>query len=236
MKFSNPDDIGIYVYALTDPVNKEVFYIGKGTGNRVFRHSDDALGEDGLSSDKLDRIRSIHNQGNKVYPYIIRHQLTDYEAYVVESSLIDLMGLIGKPLTNLQNGHNSVSYGLMSAEEIERKYTLVKLNNLPDGFICININKTYKRGADFNDIYQATKQAWVINKNRLNEITHVLSEYRGRVVGVFTNLKWYEIVIDGRIRYGFDGIVAEDIKHKYLNKLVPQRKKGAIAPVRFNFM
>ena len=38
MRFSNPEEIGSYVYALVDPNNKEIFYIGKGKENRVFQH------------------------------------------------------------------------------------------------------------------------------------------------------------------------------------------------------
>ena len=235
MKFSNPDDIGYYVYALTDPSNNEVFYIGKGVGNRVFQHAEDALSDEPTVSDKLDRIRSIHQAGHEVVPYLIRHQLTEQESLLLEATCIDLMSLIGKPLTNIQGGHHSGLFGLMSVNEVERKYSLESVDSLPSGYICININRSYQRGAGFNDIYQATKEAWVINKNRLQDITHVLAEYRGRVVAVFTNLRWYEVHINGRLRYGFDGDVAEQVKDQYLNKLVPPRKKGAIAPVRFNF-
>ncbi len=235
MRFSNPEEIGSYVYSLVDPNNKEIFYIGKGKENRVFQHAEDAIDSEHQSSDKIERIRTIHKNKQDVLIYIVRHNLTEEEAFILESSLIDLMELIGKPLTNLQGGYNSSLYGLMSADEIERRYTLEKLSSLPKGFICININKTYKRGADAQAIYNATKEAWVINKNKLNEITHVLSEYRGRVVGVFTNLKWYPIEIRGKIRFGFNGDFANNIQDEYLNKLVPPRRKGAIAPVRHNF-
>ena len=50
------EKLGYYVYTLTDPFDGFVFYVGKGQGNRVFAHVNDAL-ETETSSDKLDRIR-----------------------------------------------------------------------------------------------------------------------------------------------------------------------------------
>ena len=45
MKFSQLtcEKLGYYVYSLIDPFSDKVFYIGKGTGNRVYAHENDAL-------------------------------------------------------------------------------------------------------------------------------------------------------------------------------------------------
>lgn len=47
------EKIKFYVYLLKDPRDKSIFYVGKGKGNRVFNHHEDAL--NGLQeSDKLN--------------------------------------------------------------------------------------------------------------------------------------------------------------------------------------
>jgi hypothetical protein len=56
-------------------------------------------------------------------------------------------------------------------------------------------------------------------------------------VGVFKVNDWYPITTNtGKVRYGFNGTSLNDSEAEiYLNKKVPLRKKGAIAPVRYNF-
>lgn len=36
--------LGHYVYTLADPATHKIFYVGKGTGNRVFAHAKTILG------------------------------------------------------------------------------------------------------------------------------------------------------------------------------------------------
>lgn len=50
-----------YVYVLVDPRDNRIFYVGKGTGNRVYQHAQAALVDD-CQSLKL----STRNQGFRV--------------------------------------------------------------------------------------------------------------------------------------------------------------------------
>lgn len=52
--------LGYYVYALIDPLNNSVFYIGKGVNDRVFRHEQE---DDRIEKEKNLRIRKIKNSG-----------------------------------------------------------------------------------------------------------------------------------------------------------------------------
>ena len=68
--------LGYYVYALVDPRDNRVFYVGKGRGDRVFQHARGTLTEKSQSLE-LDTIRSILDEGKLVHCYILRHNLTE---------------------------------------------------------------------------------------------------------------------------------------------------------------
>ena len=66
MKFSNSDEIGNYVYSLSDPETNKIFYIGRGVGNRVFQHAKNADDLNIAPTDKIEKIREIHSKNKQV--------------------------------------------------------------------------------------------------------------------------------------------------------------------------
>ncbi len=227
--------IGFYVYCLIDPRTNKPFYIGKGKANRVFAHARDAL-ENSTETDKLGTIRDIIGQGLEVGYVIVRHGMNEETAFAVETALIDFGTHFNLGLTNAVLGHKSSAFGLMTVDEIRRKYTAEPLKTLGDGCVIININKTYQRAKGTKSFYEATKQMWVINEKRIPSLKYVLSEYGGFIVEVFEVDPdgWYQVADpNGRIRWGFDGKQAPDeVRNLYLNRSV-KKKRGAANPVMF---
>jgi hypothetical protein len=67
---------GFYVYALIDPRNEKVFYVGKGIGNRVFSHEIESGKSRESEKKKLQNIREIEENGLSVKRLIVNWGLT----------------------------------------------------------------------------------------------------------------------------------------------------------------
>lgn len=244
-------ELMFYVYILLDPQDNKPFYVGKGVDNRVFNHLACALSEVDASNAKYDKIREIIQRGQTVNHIIVRHRLTENEAFQIEATLIDTLTYCGLLLSNVVGGHNSIEKGLMTSEEIIRHYNAHPLNEIGADCVLININRTYKRGNGTNPIYQATKEIWLISEKRLPKIKYVLSEYRGLIVEVFEVENWYskqrpknktidkarKIKIQVDVKgYGFNGVVAPyEIRNLYINKSVAHiKQRGAAQVIRYN--
>jgi uncharacterized protein len=222
------EEIGFYVYALIDPTDKKPFYIGKGQGNRVFAHAAGAVASD-MITEKIDRIRSILNQGFKVDHIIIRHGMNNAESFLVESVLIDFLNFNDLKLTNIVAGHKTSAFGVMTVEEIQRKYITPPLNSIGPEFIVININKSYRDAKLAKSFYEATRGTWKIAKWRTGQTKYALSEFRGFIVEVFKIDSWEQM---GE-RWQFSGVVADvSLRSQFLNKRVPKRR-GAANPIRY---
>jgi hypothetical protein len=226
------EQIGAYVYCLLDPEGKP-FYVGKGNKNRVFEHAANAL-KDPAESDKVETIKKIIDAGNQVQHLIIQHGLDNTTAFAIETALIDFAKYFDAGLTNIALGHKSSTFGIMTAEEIQRKYHAPPLEELGEGCVIININRTYRRAKGEKNFYEATRQSWVIDKRRIPDLDYVLSEYAGFIVEVFEVDHWYQVENpNGRNRWAFEGRQApDDIRSLYLNRKI-HKKRGAAYPITY---
>lgn len=233
------EKIKSYVYRLIDPRTGETFYVGKGKGNRVFAHVEGLKSSDlDTLSDKLNVINEIKLAGLEVIHVIHRHGLSDEMAREVEAALIDAY----PGTTNIIGGYGSIDFGPMNAIQIINKYTASEAE-FKHKVIMISINKSTSEG---QDVYNATRFAWVLSKARAEKAEYILAVKQGIIVEVFLADKWMEATKENfpefgkdiEKRYGFVGDVADDIIRKlYKNKRVPDkyRVKGASNPIKYNY-
>ena len=216
-------ELKFYVYCLVDPDNKELFYVGKGQKDRVFAHgmvNNGLTEEDRENNDKEVRIKKIGY--DRVERYIVRHGLSENEAELVESVLIDFLNVrIGDShnLTNIQLGKDSNKYGLSEVALIERKYGYPPLKeaNFTDNVLIVKVSRSLKEDTA-EARYAAARGDWAMDGKKVAEMDHyVLVDYNGSFIDIFKPLAW-EKTEDGRMRFEKDDTCdLAEYREKYCN-------------------
>lgn len=111
-----------YVYALIDPRDDSIFYVGKGAGERYNHHAweeeiwDEDRDDRATQRRKLARIREIRQAGAKPRIDVIRHGVDEPTALLIEAALIDCLDLC-----NHVHGFG-VETSRATLDELERRY------------------------------------------------------------------------------------------------------------------
>lgn len=238
------DKIGFYVYKLIDPRNGELFYIGKGKGNRVFDHVNGTLkidNNDELSEDEIDlksyRILQIRNAGYEVIHVIHRHGMDESTAFEVEAALID----DNQNYLSQKLGNRSKDFGPLNVKEIIEIYQSVSVDFGDLKVVMITINKSY----DLDNIYFATRFAWKMNLNRVRNADIVCAIVKGIIKEVYIPEYWDYVTFQNftdapeehQNRVGFRGVLADNsVRQTLIGKNVyAYQVKGAANPIKYNY-
>ena len=234
-----------YVYALIDPRSNAIFYIGKGTKNRVFGHEKESLISPDSEKSKLQIISEIHAAGLEVKKIIINSNLTEAQAFAAEASLINAFNYVNDiKLTNIVSGHHSSE--ALTVEEFERINGATELTkqDIKHHIMVIKINQLYQRGMAEKILYNSVRGIWRASKERVNTVEYVFGVYNSLIVAVYKPSRWYvckdapdklprkDIVLTPKLENrlffedeGFEkGLAMDDNEQFYLGKSIARLK------------
>lgn len=129
-----------YVYNLIDPRSNSIFYVGKGKGNRMYRHERYTLNNKYPNGNKLlyEKIKDIKDNNFEVIYKKVYETEDEFLAYEVENKIINEIGIenlcnviCDKVLIGIaSNTKDSNWYYNANNDE----YRLIK-GDVPDGFV-----------------------------------------------------------------------------------------------------
>ena len=158
-------ELKYYVYVYIDPRNDEIFYVGKGKGDRCFSH----LSEESEKS-KVKRIKDIKSDGLEPKVEVVVHGIENDETVKrIEASIIDCFGIDN--LTNIQRGYHSKEFGRMSVEQIVATYQAEPVS-VQHPAIAFKLNATFRYGLDPIKLYDITRHSWKLGERKNRRRVH----------------------------------------------------------------
>lgn len=215
-----------YVYVLVDPRNEQVFYVGKGTGDRLLSHGRDAaLTEAPIRGRKRDRILEIQSGGIEPRIDVVRHGLSEEAALLVEAALIDSL----PELTNQVRGHGADD-GRTSVSELIQRYGAEPLDpTLCPPAIVIRLRgwtpareeiqsgywrdgNGYRPGMTLEELCDSARAWWRISPDRVRgqDIRYAVAVFEGVTRGIMEIGDWIGPRADGRWSFHAEPLISGD--------------------------
>ncbi|MGH8913340.1 MAG: LEM-3-like GIY-YIG domain-containing protein [Acidimicrobiia bacterium] len=177
---------------MIDPRSSAPFYVGKGTGHRCFSHVHEArktVRDWKGDYTKLATIREIEEAGHEVRIDILRHGLTEAEAFHVESVAIDLLGF--SDLTNRGVGRGTRERGLMGVGDVNAQYGARPVEFDPEHKVILIRSRRSRKGLTEEALHEATRVWWRVGRRRLGA-DYAMAISGGVVRAVYTIDRWIE--------------------------------------------
>lgn len=246
-----------YVYLLRDPRDGRVFYVGKGTGARVFSHAAfvrsgqrDPEMDAARDSDKIMTIRAIQGVGLEVEHLIVRSGIQEEDtAFMVEQAVIDAYRADGRALasarqkavegnpslTNKVLGHHARTLGFRTVDDAVAELAAEPAPPLPIGSLVVIIN-TWRPGMSDADIFDLAHGHWVLGRSTRQRARWVFAVARGVIRGSYRVDAWYRSPNPGDShRWGFVGSrdpLLDAYQGTHLVDVLGPAGRGAANPVR----
>ncbi|WP_139053180.1 GIY-YIG nuclease family protein [Rhodococcus globerulus] len=241
------EKLGIYVYALIDPRDRSIFYVGKGVGDRVYSHVWSAMGaaelvEDGIESEvaavksaKNQRIRDIYQSGGTVEHFILRHRIepeatADKSAYAIEQTLIDALRLVEAPageavLVNIAGGHTKTEWGVIPLPELIRRYAATAAPEIERPFVVLIVNAALNPDNSKEEIYEEGRGWWLAGPATRNIADVPIFFVAADIVrAVYRASSWEQSGQGGAWR--FSGPVDPELEARYVGTSVAELKNA----------
>jgi hypothetical protein len=219
------EKLGYYVYALRNPIDGKIFYVGKGQGSRVLAHANGVI-DDPNNDESLKNatIKQIHGQGLEVESYIIQHNLKDEEhAFASESAIYGMLKLLSDGLDHSQFGlTNKVAppyfndYGLRNIQRVLDDYGKpADCSKVPHNSLLIKVARsgTWRPGMSRQEVWESVRGWWHLNPSRLKNVRYIIAipDFVIRGVWEVTPSDWRE---QGPSDRGWDDILRKRAKGK----------------------
>lgn len=205
-------ELRYYVYALRDPRDGRVFYIGKGIGDRINAHVREAGKDPESERAKLRTINDIESAELEVDLLFLRTGIEDeLTSFVVEQAVIDAFAADGHPLTNLVRGHNSGSQGLATLPAVVARLRALPCPPIPEPIIMVKIQSGWRSDSTDQQIFEQTRGHWRIAPWVRDRAQFCLGVAYGVVRGAYRIDDWFpseQPWDQGKDRWGFNGAPA----------------------------